>query len=169
MEDAILCCLRRGADPKAVRQWFKLNENTRIQVRTGAGTTRFQDVGAVVGQGMLGGALVSQAVLDEGVGEHLPAGGELQMEYGKVPMAPLLWMDDIINNTGSIEEARQVNAKTDCVMKQRGLTLNQDKSVCLVLGSKNLKEKCQFCPKAVWAGLRRPLFPSSRQWVGAWP
>ena len=75
MEDAILCCLRRGADPKAVRQWFKLNENTRIQVRTGAGTTRFQDVGAVVGQGMLGGALVSQAVLDEGVGEHLPPGG----------------------------------------------------------------------------------------------
>ena len=63
------------------------------------------------------------------------------MEYGKVPMAPLLWMDDIINGTGSIEEARKVNVKIDCVMKQRGLTLNQEKSVCLILGSKNQKEK----------------------------
>ena len=141
MEDAILCCLRRGANPKAVRLWFKLNENTRIQVRTGAGTTKYGDVGAVVGQGMLGGALVSQAVLDEGVGEHLPPGGELQMDYGQVPLAPLLWIDDIINSTCSIEEARQVNYKIDCVMKQRGLSLNQEKSVCLVMGSKAQKEK----------------------------
>ena len=46
------------------------NAETNIQVRTGAGMTRYGNVGAVVGQGMLGGALVSQAVLDEGVMEE---------------------------------------------------------------------------------------------------
>ena len=32
IEDGMLTCLRRGADPKAVRLWYKLNSNTRIQV-----------------------------------------------------------------------------------------------------------------------------------------
>ena len=36
---------------------FKMNEGTRIRVRTGAGMSDFTDVGAVVGQGTLGGAL----------------------------------------------------------------------------------------------------------------
>ena len=79
IEDGVISCLRRGADPKAVRLWYKLNEDTRIKVRTGAGMTRFGKVGAVIGQGMIGGALVSQAVLDDGVSEHFPPGGELQI------------------------------------------------------------------------------------------
>ena len=55
--------------------------------------TYFTEVGAVVGQGMIGGALVSQAVLDEGVTEHLPPGGDIQAEYGDVPLAPCSgWM-----------------------------------------------------------------------------
>ena len=96
IEDAVLTCRKRGADPKATRLWYNLNANTRIKVRTGVGVTRSGEVGAVVGQGMLGGALVSQAVLDDGVMEHLAPGGELQMEYGDVPLAPLMWMDDMM-------------------------------------------------------------------------
>ena len=75
MEDAKLTCLKRKADPKAVRLWYRLNNNTKIQVITGVGMTQFGNVGAVVGQGMLGGALVSQAVLDEAVMEHFPPDG----------------------------------------------------------------------------------------------
>ena len=59
IEDGVLSCLKRGADPKAVRLWFKMNEDTQIRVRTGAGMTRVGKVGAVIGQGMIGGALVS--------------------------------------------------------------------------------------------------------------
>ena len=75
IEDAILTCLKRGANTKAVRLWHKLNANTNIQVRTGAGMTLYANVGTVVGQGMLGGALVSHAVLDEGIMEHFSPGG----------------------------------------------------------------------------------------------
>ena len=152
IEDAILTCLKRGADPKAVRLWHKLNADTHIRVRTGAGMTRYASVGAVVGQGTLAGALVSQAVLDEGVMEHFPpgggaagaggagVGGAVQMEYGNVPLAPLLWLDDIINGAEKIEQARRVNQKIDFLMKQRGLCLNQDKSVCIIMSSKKQKK-----------------------------
>ena len=57
MEDAILTCLKRGADVKAVRCWYKLNEGTKIRVKTGAGLSDFCNAGALVGQGTLGGGL----------------------------------------------------------------------------------------------------------------
>ena len=84
IQDAVLTCRNRGADPKAQKRlWYSLNNNTRIKVRTGAGVTRSREVGAVVGQGMLGGALVSQAVLDDGVMEHLGPGRRPGMEINK--------------------------------------------------------------------------------------
>ena len=47
-EDAIITCLKRGADTKAVRLWYKLNKNTQIRVKTGAGMSDYTAVGAVV-------------------------------------------------------------------------------------------------------------------------
>ena len=117
IEDGVLTCLKRGADPKAVRLWYKLNDQTRIQVRTGVGVTKFGEVGAVIGQGMIGGALVSQAVLDDGVMEELPPGGSVQMEYGDVPLAPLMFLDDIINTADTIDKAREVNQKINGLVK----------------------------------------------------
>ena len=70
IEDALLTCYKREANPKAVRLWAKLNENTKIKVKTSVGESESAEVGAVVGQGTIGGALVSQAVLDEGVKDH---------------------------------------------------------------------------------------------------
>ena len=63
--------------------------------------------------------LVSQAVLDDGVMEHLPPGGDLQMEYGDVPLAPLMWLDDILNTADQIKKAREVNKKVDIIMKEK--------------------------------------------------
>ena len=93
-----------------------------------------------MGQEMLGGALVSQAVLDDGVMEHLAPGVELQMEYGDVPLAPLMWTDDIMNPAVCLEKARKVNLKVNFLLKQRGLSLNKKKSACIIVGSKKQKE-----------------------------
>ena len=51
---------RRQVDPKICRLWAKLND-TRIQVRTGVGTSDKAEIGIVIGQGTMGGALASQA------------------------------------------------------------------------------------------------------------
>ena len=69
IKDALLTCYKRDVNPKIVRLWAKLNENTTIKVKTGVGESQKVKVGAVVGQGTIGGALVSQAVLDEGVND----------------------------------------------------------------------------------------------------
>ena len=104
----------------------------RTQLPIGAshsavGTTRKSDVGAVVGQGTMGGALVSQAVLDEAVMERFPLAG--QLNYGSVPMAPVMWVDDMLNAARGLDEARLANKQVDSLIKQRGLQLNQGKSL----------------------------------------
>ena len=106
---------------EAVRLRVKLNQNTQIKVRTGIGMTIQANIRAAVGQGMLGGALVSQGVLDEAMMEHLPPGEPSQMEYGDVLLAPLMWMDDFISGTDNITKARSINLKVDFLIKQRSL------------------------------------------------
>ena len=54
IEDGVLVCRKRGADPKSVRLWYKLNSETRIKVNTGVGLTDFCHVGAIIGQGTIG-------------------------------------------------------------------------------------------------------------------
>ena len=74
-----------------------------------------------MGQGTIGGALVSQAVLDDGVSEHFKPGGPQQVTYGSVPLAPFMFQDDLLNLTEDIPQARIVNRKVDVIMKQRSL------------------------------------------------
>ena len=112
IEDGVLTCLRRGAGVPAVRLWYKLNQDTRIRVRTAAGVTASTNVGAVIGQGTIGGALVSQAVLDDGVMEKFPLAGSTDLlHYGAVPVAPLMWVDDMLSAGESLAQARQTNVK----------------------------------------------------------
>ena len=136
LEDAILTCYNRGADPKACRLWYKLNEDTQIRVRTGAGLTEYSGAGSLVGQGTLGGALVSQGVLDQGISEHFTPGGGDEMTYGKVPLAPFIFMDDIIYGAEGIKSARIANEKIDKVVKSLNLRLNEDKTSYILIGSK---------------------------------
>ena len=86
-EQGVLTCLKKLTDPKAVRLWYKLNENTKIQVKTCASLSEEAEVGAVIGQGTISGSLVSQAVLDDAVMEHFPPAGNLQLEYGTVSLS----------------------------------------------------------------------------------
>ena len=135
MEDAIITSKKRGADAKAVRMWFKLNDETNIEVKTAVGMTKKANVGAVVGQGTMGGALVSQAVLDEAVMETFPLAGGANLNYGSVPMAPVMWVDDMLHAARGLDEARIAAEKVNKLMKQRNLLLNKEKSVCLIIGT----------------------------------
>ena len=144
IQDIILACEKRGADPKARRLWYKLNQDTRIRVRTGVGMSEYTDVGAVVGQGTIGGALGSQAVLDEGIsGQFAPGGGD-ELNYGGVPMAPLLFQDDLLHCTEGVKEARIASRKIDIVLKQLNLRLHEDKTVCIVMGSTKQRQKIKM-------------------------
>ena len=57
------------------------------------------------------------------------------MTYGSVPLAPCIFMDDVIHGAVGVEEARQANVRIDMVVSQLNLNLNQDKTVCICIGS----------------------------------
>ena len=144
IEDAILTSLKRGANPKACKLWYELNRGTKIRVRTGVGMTEYVEAGALVGQGTIGGALVSQAVLDEGISGVFAPGGQDELNYGSVPVSPLIFQDDVIHGAGGITEARLANDKIDIAVKSLNLRLNQEKSVCLVMGTNKQKRKVKL-------------------------
>ena len=52
-----------------------------------------------------------------------------------------MWLDDFISSTKQLDKARHINSKVDYLIKQKQLSLNEDKSVCLIIGSKKQKEK----------------------------
>jgi hypothetical protein len=140
LEDAVLTCIKRGANTKACRLWYNLNRNTKIRVRTGAGMTEYTEAGAIVGQGTIGGGLVSQGVIDEGIKDNFaPVGGD-ELIYGLVPMAPLIFMDDVIHGAETVKDARIANLRMDRTVKQLNLRLNKDKTVCCVMGSYRQRE-----------------------------
>ena len=87
-----------------------------------------------MGQGTMGGALVSQGVLDQGISEQFAPGGRDKMKYGKVPLSPLIFMDDVIHGSDTIEAARRANEKIDKVVKSLNLRLNEDKTSYILMG-----------------------------------
>jgi hypothetical protein len=167
-EDAVLTCVKRNADPKAVRCWFKLNEETTIKVRTGVGVTNQASVGSVIGQGTIGGALVSQAVLDEGIREQFTPGGPEELSYGGVDLAPLLFQDDFLHGAEGLPQAREANRKVNIMVKQRALGLNSKKSVCIVIGSKKQRKEItsQLKENPLMCGKVETKETESDKWLG---
>jgi hypothetical protein len=135
LEDVMDTLHGLGVDMKAYRVWSKLNMNTRIRVKTGAGYSDWSDEGPMIGQGTGGGALVSQANLDKGITDMF-AGSEEELGYGGVRVLPLMFQDDILRATGSVLSARAGNVKVAAVMRSKQLRLNPDKTGYIIFGKK---------------------------------
>ena len=59
------------------------------------------------------------------------------MINGKVPLAPLIFMDDLIHGAAGIEAARLAKERVDKVVKSLNLTLNRDLANRRWIGKKN--------------------------------
>ena len=69
LRDGMNAIHKAGIKGKIYRLWFNLNRNIKIKVRTACGTSDSEDTGEGIGQGTIGGAIVSAATLDDGVSE----------------------------------------------------------------------------------------------------
>ena len=63
------------------------------------------------------------------------------MNYGTVPLAPLLFLDDVIKGSENVGQARIANQKVNILLKQRCLGLNGIKSFFSIIGSKKQKKE----------------------------
>ena len=65
-------------------------------------------------------------------------------------------------------EARIVNQKVDFLVKQRGLQLNRDKSVCIIAGSRKQKQKAsaELLEKPLKCGDFHTKEKEEEKWLG---
>ena len=72
-------------------------------------------------------------------------GAEDMLNYGSVPMTPLIFQDDVIHCVGGLNEARLASAKTNNVVNSLNLRLHEDKTSCIVMGSVNQRLQITRC------------------------
>ena len=62
------------------------------------------------------------------------------MVYGTLDLMPLMFQDDFQHGSGSVLEARINNVRVDVGVNEKRLTLNSDKTVCIVMGTPAQRE-----------------------------
>ena len=58
-----------------------------------------------------------------------------------MPLAPVIFQDDLLNCSTSISSARSSCKKLNLLLNQRALKLNEEKSVCVIMASKGSRKK----------------------------
>ena len=125
---------------KACRIWFNLNENTEIAVKTAVGMTKSKKVGALVGQGSSGAAVVSQAMVDSGLKQYFSSSSD-EMYYGEVRVESAAFQDDICKPCNNVVKAQAGMTKLAMMLEERGLDAHPDKTAYIVFGSESYKQK----------------------------
>ena len=122
-----------GVNKKAARVWYKLNEGTEISVKTASGLTDTALVGDCIGQGTAGGALVSQANLDQGLKEYFKDSKE-DIHYGEVELKPLAYQDDILKGSKDVLDTQVGNIMLATMLESKGLEAHLTRPVLLCVG-----------------------------------
>ena len=129
-----------GVNPRAQRLFYKLNEATRVKVRTGCGDSEWGEVGDILGQGSGGAAKVSALNLSRKLDRVFDGSTEMA-RYGGVKQHPYSFQDDVLIPVESVEDLSAVNVKMTEVMNMMQTELNKTKSGYILMGTKEQKEK----------------------------
>ena len=127
-------------DAKVYRAWYKMSRNTCISVRTGTGVTAIADVGEVIGQGTVGGALASQVNIDRGIDRYF-SGSCDEATYGSIRLQPIVFQDDIARISSELRKAQAGNHKLSYIVKEKQLKVHPDKTGYIAVGSKEYQAR----------------------------
>ena len=140
LRDAMDSLFEAGITGKLYRLWFMMNKDSQICVKTGFGMTDTAPTGENVAQGSIGGGIISALNLDKTVGGHFK-GADSEVSYGTTRLSPLLYQDDAMNFSTSVEGAQKSNILMGQAIKMKQLNLNVDKCAAVVFGRKKKVEK----------------------------
>ena len=143
-KESLLDCMhtlnqKANVKAKSYRMWYKLNENTKISVKTPVGESNTAPIFDSVGQGSFGAALISSLNIGCAIDELFKE--DYSANIGQVELACLILQDDIMEMSSTVEQARNGCQKIDEMLKQKLLRANYDKSKYLILGRGNRKNK----------------------------
>ena len=131
-----------NVNKKACRVWFKMNEETEIVVKTAVGMTESRKVGALVGQGSSGAAVVSQAMIDSGLKQYFSSSRD-EMYYGNVRVESAAFQDDICKPCEDVATTQCGMTKMAMMLQERGLDAHPEKTSYIVFGSEEYKKKME--------------------------
>ena len=122
-------------DKKDYRLWYKLNENTRIRVRTSVGESDSKLIKNSLGQGSFGAALASS----------INIGGAIQDTFretslttiGTLPINAVVMQDDIAKMNDNLSQARVGCNKIHNTLIRKQLSVNHTKCKYLIVGPKS--------------------------------
>ena len=141
--DAMDSLHKANINKKFYRVWYKMNNKTVIQVKTGAGMSARGLAGPVTGQGGGGAALASALNLDLGLDSYFR--GSMDEEcYGTVRLQPLVYMDDTARASHNMNTMRAGNTKLAALALEKQLQYHPKKSGYLIFGSEGYKSACRM-------------------------
>ena len=140
--DVIETFEKMSVNKKATRLWYKLNDNTEIQVKTAVGVSGTAQVGPLVGQGSGLAAVGSQAMVDYGLNEYIGGSGE-EYYYGAVRIETAAFQDDICKPSTDVISTQLGMTRLGGMLRERGLDAHKDKTGYIVFGSRMYREKIE--------------------------
>ena len=127
---------------KCYRLVWKLNENTTVRVKTAHGISDTAITGENLGQGSRSAGMICSVSLSKSSSKYFE-GCQHEVSYGSVQLSTMLFQDDGLRLTTSIEGARDGYKRFEKIMDSKRLDLNVDKSVFLLAGKRNNVERIQ--------------------------
>ena len=125
-------------DNKDYRLWYKLNEDTRISVRTSVGESESKLIKNSLGQGSFGAALASSLNIGCAIKDTF---GEVSSTHiGTLPLNAVVMQDDIAKLNDNLEQARDGCDKILNTLMRKQLSVNHDKCKYLIVGPKKFRE-----------------------------
>ena len=112
---------------KAAKCWFKLNQKTKIKVKTASGMTDEAEAGDLVGQGSSGSSLASALNLDRGLQQYF-SGSSTETYYGNVRVEYSAYQDDIAKPSKGVREAQGHLTKMSYLFEEKGLEAHPEKT-----------------------------------------
>ena len=130
---------KAGIDSKDYRMWYKLNEDTRISVRTSVGESDSKLIKNSVGQGSFGAALASSLNIGCAIKDTFRERSSTNI--GSLPLNAVVMQDDIAKLNDNVEQAREGCYKIHKTLVSKQLSVNQDKCKYLIVGPKRFREE----------------------------
>jgi len=99
------------------------------------GTSKEEYVGPIVGQGTIGGAIISQVLLDYAILNEFEPWSPGEINYVGVQMNPMLFQDDIMHLITNVNAAHIGNYKMNKIEKKTSLNYNDTKCYYGIIGN----------------------------------
>ena len=125
---------------KVYRLWYELYRDSQIKIKTAAGMSDIKATGENVTQGSIGGAVLSSANLDKTLTAYF-SGSDCEISYTNLRLSALIFQDDTLRMTNSLESAQKGNVFMHSAMNRKQLSLNINKCSVLAIGKTNRVSK----------------------------